>query len=522
MAMRIVNTLMLLALASIAASQEPCPAVFEPVGDYVLQTPQRTVYVESAAGLAAAIKERRAGDRWILAPGNYGAVDWGYYVDSKATTDSMIQVIGQDGVFFESLSLTRPSHVVHVDIDFLGPVSLNMGSYNTDFVKCGFRLTDPTKPCLYRTNPKAGNPCNIDIVDCWFEHNWKPGMPYANGYGISMSSHNPGHGMRVAGCCFHGMHRDAISFGNSMTGFNKETGEPYMANVTIENNFFWLMQDDAIECDKSFKNLIVRNNVIGGTEAHIVAGISFAPGGAGPIEAYGNSIAGCDYGDEGSLHTSLPFKFNTEVADAFTQNVSIHDNIIVNWHGSPMVWYFGIPAMRQRNISITDNVIYGHGAVYLGENTWLPAGLVLDRNRMYSDGRTTPYRDGSLFRLHVPTLPGAPNGGNVYSKTLEQFRANHGLELNGKWDERLAGIAPVQVHPSVPVEYLCRWSVPADVEPTPTPTPTPTPEPTPIVTPEPTPEPTPTPTPGLTDAQKLEAMGALLRQLADLVESFRP
>jgi hypothetical protein len=539
---RTVLTLLTLLTALTVGAQEPCPDVFEPAGDYRLPEPVRTVIVESALGLAAAIKEQQAGDRWILAPGNYGRVDFGYTKIGKGTTEAPIQIVGQAGVFIQELYLCGARNVIVYDVDFLGDptstalgaVLLGWGGYNTDFVKCGFRLDSVKKCGIYRAHATLGNPGDIQIIDCWFENTWTPGKAQGDSMGIGMTNVHCGDGWRIAGCNFHGWYRDAIMFGNSMKNFDEATGTPFVQDVTVERNLIWLCQDDAIECDKSFKNLIVRNNVIGGTTPTLVAGISIAPGGPGPIEIYGNSIAGFHYSEPGKVGSwGFPIKFNTQTSDAYTKNVYVHDNVIVNWHGTSIIVYWAIPVLKVSDIRFERNTIFGRGSMYVAENGWFPPNFTLDHNRLYSTGEFPAYRDGSLFRMHVPSTPAYPlTGGNVYAKTFEQFQSNHAgiagqnYEAHGTWDARLAGITPVQVHPSVPVEYLCRWAVPPMVDPTPTPEPTPevtpTPTPTPEPTPEPTPIPTPTPEPGLTEAQKLEAMGALLRQLADLVESFRP
>lgn len=460
----------------------PAPNVPEPFGDYVIPVPLRIVNVRNNSELSAAIKDRKAGDRIVLAPGTYDKINFGYNVSSRATQENPIQFLGEDGVFVKGTNLLGPSHLIFYNIDFTDTVHTNFGASDYKFINCGSLLDSPTKDNFYHTNNSGAD---YQWINCWIQNSWRPGKTHG-GYGIHMApgQHLPDN-IRIAGNVFTGMYRDGISFGD-FDGTKVPT-----KGMVVERNFFYYIEDDAIEMDKWFEGAIIRDNVIGGKTATMVAGISVAPGGPGPVSITGNSIAGYDI---------LPIKFNTEVMDASTDQVTISHNTIVHTSRSGLMWYFAIPVKNLKNLTIKENIITGTGSVYVSENTWNPPGSMIDYNRIYSTMETAQW--GIPFRMWDPKS--TMGNGNIYSNSLEEFKISqstrNGFSQHDVWDPTLANPVPVPVG-NLPIEVISRWSFNGVVSnpPTPqlpqpvisnipavlpvTPTPPSIPAPTPISTP---------------------------------------
>lgn len=421
------------------ATISPTPAVPEPFNDYVIPVPLRTVYVRTNTELLAAINDRRAGDRIVLSPGVYNKIDFGYNIPSRGTAENPIQFFGEDGVFVNGADMIGSSHLIFYDIDFLDTFHTNLGASNYKFINCGSILDSASKDNFYSTNNAGGD---FQWINCWIQNSWRPGKPNG-GYGIHMApgQHLPDN-IRIAGNVFTGIYRDGIGFGD-LDGTKVPT-----RGVVIERNFFYYIEDDAIEMDKWFEGAIIRDNVIGGRTATMVAGISVAPGGPGPVSITGNSIAGYDV---------LPIKFNTEVQDADTNNVTISNNAIVHTSRSGMIWYFAIPVKLLRNLTIRENIITGTGSLYFSENTWNPAGTIIDYNRVYTTMQTAQY--GAMFRMWDPT--NTSGNGNIYSYSLAEFKLSqatrNGFSQHDVWDPTLANPVPVQIG-NLPIDLISRWS----------------------------------------------------------------
>lgn len=467
-----------------ASAQTPMPSVPEPVGDYEMPAARIGIVEAGPDTLRSAMRAISNGvlsaDRIVLEPGEYSRLE-SKYDTYPTSTGRMLQIIGQDGVIIDGADFWGADHILFYDVDFTAKVKLDNDSWGFHFVNCGFNV-DTRQSAFHLTNTKGQG--EFQFIDCRFEGPWRPGMPYFDyGYAMQMSNHNHGDNWRIAGCYFDGWGRDCIMFGNFLAGARpNDPDSPAMDNILIERNIFARFQDDAIEADKFFRNLVICDNVIGGSEPVSLAGISLAPGGPGPIEIYGNSISG---------YTFIPIKFNTEVDDAYTRNVNIHNNVLVTDYKIEAAWYWGIPAKLLANVKVHNNMVSTRGSLFVAEGGWNPPGIEIYDNRLFSTAEHS-YWGGDpphpLFRYYD-----AASKDNIYFDTLADMRLSEAFDYHeaDTWDASLANPVPILIG-DLPNSLVCRWEFGgggAVPEPTVEPTATPTPEPT--ATPTPKPEPTP-------------------------------
>ena len=411
---------------------------------YALPEPLRTVRVASQAELAVAIAARRPGDRIVLAAGKYSKIELAYTTNA-GTPDAPLQFVGERGAEVDFVNLVvGPKYVILAGMNIgAGGVILNNDVHHIDVVHCNIRSANKRNG-IYITNQTVGG---FNFVNNVFE--WQGEMtPGVNGAEAAAAiffeaQRSPGKNVRIAGNLGSRYH-DIFSLGQTL--YN-----PPSENMTVEHNYLFDPADDAIEADGNHHNLRITDNVIGGTEYGMQAGISVAPGGDGPILIARNSIGG---------YYRLPVKFNTEIENAYNKGTEVTENIMVPAPNSDIAWYMPGPVAQVANLRIHHNTIHARGAIFVTEQMqWFSPGqvipgMVLDGNRLWSLRETHAH----LFRwLDVSTQR------NVWMDSIEELRTKFGWERNGTYAPFEVRAVPIETTPGsgkfFPIEKLCRFVV---------------------------------------------------------------
>ena len=258
---------------------------------------------------------------------------------------------------------------------------------------------------------------------------------------------NIGNNVRISGNLIARFH-DGISMGQLKIAIAS-------SNLLINQNYIYDIEDDGIEADGWHINSKIINNVLGGTQLLMLAGISAAPMGPGPNLIANNFIGG---------FYKLPLKLNNAIDGAITDRLEFKNNIIVQpLTDANTCFYLPGPMIGVSNINIHDNIIYSRGAIFVTEQLqWLLPGdiipgMILNYNRMWSTLERMLYNSPTLFRfLNIQTQS------NIYMKTLTELQA-YGFELNGTYAKFNVTPIPISITPgnsqTFPIEKLCKWSI---------------------------------------------------------------
>ena len=413
-----------------------------------LPTPNRILRVGDNTGFAAAVTASQPGDWIVLAPGTYSQI----LLQKKnlGSPSSYLVIAGEPGAVVNGASVYAPFNDVYVTLyamNFINTVNIDyakrvnvIGSkiYIPNIVSKGIKINHQSSLSSF----KILN--NHIFTDLAYTGVWGEGD-----YGIYFGFYEgKGDNTRIAGNQIHGWW-DGMSLGQSggaSAPFNNPT-----YNWSVDHNVIYDINDDAIEADGWHSNLTISDNIIGGTNKSVRMGISLAPGGPGPIYVKNNFVSG---------FSESPFKFNTEVNQAYTKNVLIQNNTVIQVSGNPAMWLQYPPTGLTENISIINNVFLGTGTLFWLDHATIK-NLIFDYNKWYSTKVLGDYnKTGDNVDLFI-----IYNGstGNIYYKTFSDFRAAQNQEAHGQYMYFSAQPIPVG---NLPLTKIATWETSL---PTPTP-----------------------------------------------------
>lgn len=391
----------------------------------------RDVPVATDAELTAAVRSARAGDRIILAPGEYASVKGDYL--QAGTLDHPVIFQGTPGaVITDEFRLVGAPYVAIYDLELRCRLMLNHGTHHVDVAGCTIDRRAAKNDAIYISNQTQGG---FRFVGNRLVGNGRDGIGIFFERGRAVGSDVLIADNRISGF------EDGLSLGSIQ--YNEHVSN----NVRIIGNVIWDCRDDAIEADGAHSNMLIEGNTLGGLDSRLTAGISLAPGGPGPIIIRGNHITNAG---------QLPVKFNTEVDRAWTEDVLIEGNVMVTTT-STLLLYMPPPVERLQGVRFVGNVFSGIGTLLVTEKgvDMRAHGISFAGNTWLSTRQQGIYNtSGERCFLWVIFDPPLNRDGLQYLTEWEAFASYTagGGRFGG------AKLTPVAIS-GVSITEACRWIV---------------------------------------------------------------
>jgi len=425
--------------------------------EYVLPPPVRTIQVANQTELDQAAGQAQPGDRIVLAPGTYAN---GIHISNRSGIEAQ-------PIVFTSRDSTRP--VLNGDAsagielyraNYFAFDNLEVHNENGDGVRIrgchhivvkGCYIHD-SQPGDYTSNlfimhseegspPYSGSHLILenvigDVVHDSVDENQGPGpsnvpVPGQSYFGIRMD-YQPGAFTTIRGNTIYGtvdgIHPTGDEGASPVLG--PDDPDVLLAwrdqNLDLYDNVIYDCKDDAIECDGHTANGRVFRNRLGKCEN----AISVAPFYPGPLFLFRNYVHGFHQGC---------LKQNTGVPGLFRKVLFYHNTVMEKARSSPQhcgseyCLYRGEPAIQQ-DFAYTNNIFYGRGRVYNGDN--YTSGNYhrndrFDYDLMYSTRQTDP-----TYAYKWVCTYGDPLNNTRYTD-LPSFRTTVGHEVHGRWGDPL-------------------------------------------------------------------------------------
>ena len=427
---------------------------------YSIPSALRTVAVSSTAELTSAISNAIAGDRIVIASGEYSST---VSISSKNGTESNPIVFTAADTsnrphFTNGVTVYQSSYLVFDHLE----VEVSNASYSGGYGGMDFRGSHHitiTNCYIHDCDAFGTYTANIFI-----EHNDENVGSDKNGYFLIMnnviSDENPpswpwddsNSCEETVGHTYVGIKMDFKPGGYNIicrnliygvldgiaTGGDEGHDAPGWSdndvltnypnqNVDIYDNIIYHVRDDCIELDGHTMNVRVFRNRLGECQN----AISTAPVYPGPIFIYRNYLYGFKEGAS---------KLNTAV-DGETRHVYWYHNTIKQHSNGQWCLYRGMPGFT-RNIQFKNNIIMATGPVLDCDISGAHLDHVFDYNLMYSS------RNGRLWN-DIEFYWGDTPGSTVNYATWGDFRSGSGQEANGTYGEASLSTSTVTSMPTL-------------------------------------------------------------------------